>query len=311
MRDISAKLFGLCALCALVACSGGPDGDEATTSPAKSFGLMSVTYTYDRALSAKDADASDLELLTTAQFVRYSALKRGQVERLLALPLDPSKLPAEESCKVEDLTVELEEEGMLDEQAEPANVELLEAGNLRVETGTGAKITLVPKHFPGLLPFISGVVYGEAQSDGVAAASAVLAATEGSEVVGAFSVRAESPALPRVQSIASQPLDAPIVLRKGDPAQLRWEAVRGAENDVLYVEVRMVDAPRDEVLRCRLRENGSFTLPGDLLAELGHNKAGKLQIDLARLRRASFTTSGLERGELRVTARDRVMVELK
>lgn len=299
------------ALVAFIGCSGGPEGDDPAVAPAKSFGLMSVTYTHDRALASTGGESTDLELLTTAQFVRYSALERGQVERLLALPLDPSKLPQEERCKVQDLTVELAEEGMLDDEAELANVELLEAGDLRIETATGAKITLVPKHFPGLLPFISGVVYGEAQSDRIARTSAVLASTGGSEAVGAFSVRADSPALPQLQSVGAQPLDAPISLRRGDPVQVRWQAVRAQESDVLYAEARMVDTQRDVVLRCRLRENGSFTLPGDLLAELSKGKAGKLQIDLARLRRARFETSGLERGELRVTARDRVTVELK
>ncbi|MBW2732364.1 MAG: hypothetical protein JRH20_08200 [Deltaproteobacteria bacterium] len=335
MHSIALKSIGLFALAGLVAC-GQPDVGESTSSSTESFGLMSVTYTHNQALSptfsSSDASSdtvSGLELLTTAQFVRYSALQRGQVERLLALPLDPAKLPAEEQCTLEDLTVELEEEGVLEEEAELANVELLEAGDLQVETASGAKISLVPKHFPGLLPFISGVIYGEAQSDRVLKTSAVLATTRGSEAVGAFSVRAESPTLPRLQSVGAQPLDAPISLRQGDPVELRWQALQGSgsdgsgsdgsgsdgsESDVLYAEARIVDAQRDVVLRCRLRENGAFTLPGSLLSELaraGNTKRTRLQIDLARLRRVYFETSGLERGELRVIARDRVTVELK
>jgi len=140
-------------------CSG-PEGleDGGLEAQKGRFGLVSVSYDHDW------SDSGQALLLTsTAQFVSYTAMDRDQVARVLALPLDPeSDLPSPESCKRYDLSVELFTDEV--DPNKPRNVELLEAGDLRIQTEEGKLVVLAPRHFSWLLPFISGVVYGESQA---------------------------------------------------------------------------------------------------------------------------------------------------
>lgn len=283
---------------------GSEDLPDVGTEAAHSFGLMSVNYTHDWQ-SGTTEQRGELELTTTAQFVRYSALDRPQVSRLLALPLDPATdLPPVDSCKLYDLTVDLGEQSGLDQGSETANVELLEAGDLRVST-SGTSVKLEPRHFPGLLPFISGVVYSEVQSDSARRAGRVSVSASGGETVGAFQVEAASPALPRVEALAGEQPQGEATLRAGDAIDVRWSAST-VRDEVFYLEARYPAAKRDLVLRCTPRDDGRFTIGAPELAKLGAaTKGNKLVVELARMRRSTFAARGLDQGELRVSVRDR------
>jgi hypothetical protein len=307
------RLLAALAMLIGAGCSGEePQGDPSNPS-AHSFGLMSVAYTHDwQADGATGLSQQDLELTTTAQFVRYSALERTQVARLLALPLDPdADLPARDACKLYDLTVDLGEEGGLD-QSETATVDLLEAGDLTVET-SGNKLKLEPRHFPGLLPFISGVAYGEAQSDRAAKSGRVHVSASGGEAVGAFRVDAASPLLPRIHKLAGEGPREP-TLRIDQSLSLSW-ATPTDENrldeDVLYIEARVPSAKRDLVVRCSPSDDGRFTIGASELAKLASKAGQRLVVELIRLRRTYFAARGLDSGELRISVRDRTSLKLR
>lgn len=299
----------LCACLMLVLSAGcsGPEGLEEDASVDASqrgrFGLVSVSYDHDW------SDSGEALLLTsTAQFVRYSAMDRDQVARLLALPLDPERdLPEQERCKVYDLSVDLGDEETLEADLDrPKNVELLEAGDLRIQDETGKTVTLAPRHFPWLLPFISGVVYGEAQATLVKRVSRVKASSEGGEAVGSFSAHIACPALPRLTQIAGQKPANTISVPRSRDLTLRWEtAAEKHTGDVTYVELRYTEGKRDLALRCRPADDGAFVVPRTLLGNLGD---GRVTLELARLQQTAFSANGLEQGELRVTVRDRAVV---
>ena len=302
----------LAAVVALGACSGEEPAGDPSSSAAHSFGLMSVSYTHDSLNSSADG----LELTTTAQFVRYSALERKQVARLLALPLDPdADLPASDHCKLYDLTVDLGEQGL--EPADSATVDLLEAGDLTVET-SGGTLKLEPRHFPGLLPFISGVAYGEAQSDRAPKTGRVFVSTPGGEAVGAFRVDAPSPELPRIRQIAGGTPDREPVLSQSQGLAVSWRPAEEAsrhDEDVLYLEARIPSGKRDLVLRCSPRDDGSFTIAAQELDTLRNNRSKladhRMVVELIRLRRSYFAARGLDSAELRITVRDRTSLQLR
>jgi hypothetical protein len=266
-----------------------------------------------------DHDWSDsgesLLLTSTAQFVRYSAMDRDQVARLLALPLDPERdLPEQEQCKVYDLSVEpLEEAADADADADaeldhPKNVELLEAGDLRIQDESGKTLTLAPKHFPWLLPYISGVVYGEAQASLGKRAARIKASSTGGEAVGSFAAQIGCPALPRLQAIAGQKPTSVVLASRAQDLSLGWQtAAEKQTGDVTYLELRYTKGKRDLALRCRPADDGSFSVPRALIAGLGD---GRVTLELARLQQTGFSASGLDLGELRVTVRDRAQLEL-
>ena len=95
---------------------------------------------------------------------------------------------------------------------------------------------------------------------------------------------------------------AVVGVTKSQPLAVRWTTPAEGIADVTYAELRFTRGKHDLALRCRLRDDGAFDLPPDLLADL----SGKVAFVLVRLRRSYFGATGLERGELRVAARDTV-----
>jgi hypothetical protein len=290
----------------LLGCSGPELEEDASMGGKGRFGLVDVSYEHDWATEG----SGEVLLTTTAQFVRYSALDREQVARLLALPLDPAAdLPSVDQCKIYDLSVDLVAEEAM--ESESGSIELLEAGDLRIQTEDHT-VTLSPRHFPWLLPFIYGVMYGEAQTGAVERVGAVKATADGGEAVGAFSAQVGSPELPRLARVGADAPSGLVVVPRGQPLPLRWSGTlldEGAEfpDDVVYTELRYTKGKRDWALRCRMRDDGAFDLPGGLLTE----GSGKATLEVARLRRSFFTAGGLERGELRVSVRDKVTIQLQ
>jgi len=297
---IQWKLMFLLPLALVMACSGADMLEEdAALGGHGRFGLVYVSYDHDW------AESGDAVVLTsTAQFVRYSAMDREQVARLLALPLHPDRdLPALDRCQVYDLSVDVVAEETL-ENEETGSVELLEAGDLNIQTEERT-VTLSPRHFPWLLPFISGVVYGEAQSSAVEKVSGVKASAAGG-AVGSFTAQVTSPELPRLLQVgAAEP--APLVnVASDEPLAVRWSTAASGGADVTYTELRYTRGKREMALRCRVRDDGAFELPVASLAEL----SGKVTLEVVRLRRSFFDTAGLDNGELRLAVRDTVTIEL-
>jgi len=277
------------------ACAGEPPpGEESNAAQAARFGLISVTYGHNWAETGEG-----MLLSTAAQFVRYSDLNRAQVGRLLALPLDPDRdLPGVDRCRIDDLSVDLK--SSVPTEPESGSLELLEAGDLQVQTPS-RNIRLAPKHFPGLLPFISGVIYGEAEASLVEVAGKVRASSSGGEAVGAFVAQLGSPGLPRLEQVGSSGPSQAIALPRDRDLTLRWQPASDTQiGDVLYLELRFSKGARDQALRCRLADDGSFAIPQPLLTEVG----GPAVLEIARLRRTAFMASGLDQAELRVTVRD-------
>lgn len=282
-----------------VGCSGEPAVEDAGPEQTARFGLISVTYSHDWA-----QDGAGMVLSSAAQFVRFSALSREQVGQLLALPVDPDRdLPALDRCKVYDLSPELAASAGR-EGDEQGSVELLEAGELRVRTATRT-VTLAPKHFPGLLPFVSGVIYGEAEAALVEDAGRVQAISSGGEAVGAFTASVTSPELPRLLAVSGREPGETITLGRDRDLTLRWTPARGADSDLTYLELRFAKGKRDLALRCRVKDDGAFEVPAAQLAEV----SGHVTLEVSRLRRSLFTAGGLDQAELRVTVRDSALLE--
>ncbi len=264
-------------------------------------GLVYVGYEHDW------ADASEASLLTTtAQFVRYSALDQEQVARLLGLPLDPEEdLPALDLCRTYDLSIPPEAEEALVEGS-PANVELLEAGDLQIQAQEKT-ISLMPRHFPGLLPFISGVIYGESQLTMDKQPQQISASSSGGEAVGNFYAQLSTPALPRLTSLGNAQPAAQVTVEGGGPLAVRWRSASPAPEDVTYLELRYTQEKQEVALRCRVRDDGAFSIPRAMLAGV----EGRATLELTRLRRSSFSAAGLDQGELRLTLRDSAALTLK
>lgn len=288
----------------VIGCSGeeGLEGEPSLTQGHR-LGLVHVTYEHDWL----DKNPTGL-LTTTAQFVRYRALDRELVARMLALPLDPHHdLPALDRCSVYDLSIDQAASVALETET-PGTVELLEAGDLEVHSG-GRSVTLLPRHFPGLLPFISGVVYGESQVTRVELAQKVQARTAGGASVGSFQASARIPRLPMITGLAGSGPSARVSLTAGQDLSLRWQPRVSVDVPaVTYLELRHHRGDkRDLALRCQVRDDGAFTVPAARLSGI----RGRVELELVRLASAPFEAQGLDSGELRVAVKDTAELQIQ
>jgi hypothetical protein len=285
-------------------CSGEQPGDGAEASD-RSFGLVAVEFTHD--VDALTATAPEsVEVTTTAQFVRFAAIDRDRVARLLALPLHPRHdLPELDTCQVYEQAPVLSETETDGEGG--GYVDLLEAGELEIDAGT-ERLALEPRYFPGLLPFISGVVYGEAQTSRTQQAGQVLARASGSDAVGSFQVAGMTPD----PLLARPEFDAMTAgSRATAPLELRWNpATTGDSNAAAYVAIGDGSKVSERVLRCRVVDDGSFAVERQLLDEIIGPGTEQLAIEGGRIRQVDFSARGLDGAELRVSSTGRTSLDL-
>lgn len=291
------------------ACSG----EQALGDPSSaggSFGLVAVQFGHDLG-AATPIDPNLLELNATAQFIRYAAFERERVAHLLALPVHPKvDLPELDSCRV------FEQEAVLSEAEADGDadgyVDLIEAGELEVDTGT-ERVNLEPRYFPGLLPFISGVIYGEVQlsrigQPGLVSAGLVSARAAGSDAVGAFRV---SGASPEPVLLEARPEPGQLVSRSANLA-LRWRpAATPRPDDATYFELFDAQRPAERILRCAVRDDGSFSIPAELLGEVALPGSKQLALEGGRLRQFAFSARGLDTAELQLSTNGRTILQLQ
>ncbi len=285
-------------------CSGEEGLDDGSVGVQESrVGLVNVNYEHNWADAHRSA-----QLTATAQFVRYSAMDREQVVRLLALPLDPSHdLPGLDRCQTYDLSIELAEDAAM-ETEQQGYVELMEAGDLEVRA-QDRTLTLLPRHFPGLLPSISGVIYGEAQTTLLSKDThQVDTSSYGGESVGSFAVKVQSPSLPALTRLAGHTPGNNVTLRSGKGLSLVWQPSSAADGqEVTFLELRYSLGKRDQVLRCRLQDDGSFEVPAAGMTDV----RGRVSLGLSRMRRTSFSAIGLQHAELRVSVQDSAILHIQ
>lgn len=290
-------------------CSGepaGPAGDE-TAATAHSFGLLTLRIAPQPGNEpAEPAAGTSLELSATAHLARYRALDPDQVARLLALPLDPQReLPALDECGWFDPTRDADEEDVAhDDEGE---IDLLEAGDIRI-VAPARSLALRPRSFAGLLPFVSGTVYQEAQIN-VAAGfeQPIEISAAGGAAVGGFGLRVLLPALPAVgvaAPVAATSAGGGAASGATPALELRWTVARAAA-ETMYLELQGTERPAGPVLRCNVNDVGRFAVPRRLLDALDPMDTGGVLLEAVRLRRTPFHARGLGEAEVRVIASER------
>ena len=231
---LAAALFAGCA-----ASDGGPDAG------ARSATLVQADVVFS-------SDARGVHLSSQAWFARMRPDAVGRAATLLGVGHDDEI--ALDSCVLVDGAAELDRAFRGDVAT---GVQLLDAGRLQLR-GPSDATTLSRRRYPDLTPEVAGVVYGADDSSRLSleTGATYTLVGEGAEDVGAF---ATSVAAPR----AFPTIDAAVQHRGGD-LELRW-AEAGEVSDPLLVTV---SSGGTRQVRCRVRDDGSFTVGRSLLAEL-------------------------------------------
>jgi hypothetical protein len=275
-----------------VGCSGRDTVRDAGDT-ARALVRVELSYTH-----VPGGTATDVRFDAQARFVRYRAFDTGSVPTILGFADFDSIAP--DSCKVADGTAELDEALAADSVTPTAEVVLLDAGRLEVR-GPIDRAALSPRHYPELVPFVSGVVYG---GDETAPVSLSLGQqyqvySEGGAEVGAFS------------SVVSAPRAFPALtvetLHRGSDLDLRWVTEPGATGggEPLLLEVKWTSRAGTHAVRCRARDDGAFSIPHDAFDALPATSAlTSFTVTATRVARGPLSAPGAGRGELTVALKD-------
>jgi hypothetical protein len=286
MRRLALAIF---ALFSAVGCTGR-DGARDAGDSARGLVRIDLAYTHE-----VGAPSAEVRFDAQARFIRYRAFDSASVPTILGFA-DVDALPVD-SCRVLDGTAELDEALAPDSAGPGAEVSLLDAGRLDVR-GPADRAFLTPRHYPELVPFVSGVVYG---ADDVAPLGLALGQTyqvsgDGGAEVGAFSSLVTAPrAFPNLSADT---------LRRGSDLDLRW-STDGAGAEPLLVEVKWTSRAGTRAVRCRPRDNGFFSVAHTAFDALPPAAAiTSATVTATRLSRAAVAAPGAGRGELTLSLRD-------
>lgn len=278
-------------LFSFTACSVPVTGKDAGES---TLNLVRVDLSYTR--GGGDSVRFDVQ----AHFVRARNFDPSAVPTLLGFP-DFEGVTLD-SCRMYDGTAVLDDalaDGM---QRQTAEVALLDAGHLELH-GTNSRTQLVAHHYPELVPFVSGVVYGtdEGESLPLTLGQSYTIFGDGGEEVGPFQATANAPqSFPELQSP---------VLRRGMPLDLRWSSASGA--DPLLIEVKWSSRSGGRAVRCRVTDDGQFTIGRESFETLPPTgQLGSVTVLAMRVGRGPFEAPGIGRGELAIELRDATALQV-
>jgi hypothetical protein len=291
MRRLTPLLFAL-SLLAGAGCSGRDSVRDAGDST-RSLVRVDLSYTH-----LSGAPAAETRFDAQAHFVRYRSFDPAGVPVILGFT-DYDAIPLE-SCKVSDGTAALDEALGADATPSglPAEVALLDAGRIDVR-GPAERVWLRPSHYPELVPFVSGVVYG---GDDTHPLSLVLGQSyqvsgEGGEEVGPFAATAVSPRA--FATLAVEPL------HRGSDLEVRWTGATEDGGEPLRLEAKWSSRAGSRAVRCRVRDDGEFAMPHEAFDLLPVASAlSSISVTLTRLSRTPLWAPGAGRGELSVELRD-------
>ena len=258
-------------------------------------GLVRVDLSYTHVAGTTTVDP---RFDAQARFVRYRSFDTASVPTILGFA-DFDGVPLD-GCRVSDGTAELDSALAADTVAPTAEVALLDAGHLELR-GPIDRAAFTARHYPELVPFVSGVVYGSDETSPVALGlgQPYQVAGEGGNEVGPFNVTLTAP-----RSFPTLSVD---LLHRGSDLDVRWatDAAPTATAEPLVLEVRWSSRNGTRTVRCRARDDGAFSIPHDAFAELPATSAiSSATVTASRVARVPFFAPGAGRGEVTLALKD-------
>lgn len=292
------RRLGSIAIALVFAATGCGPRDGVRDAGDSARGLVRIDLSYTHTAGAL---AADVRFDAQARFVRYRAFDSASVPTILGFA-DFESLPLD-GCKVANGTVELDEALAADTIAPSAEVSLLDAGRLELRgpPGIGDRAMIGPRHYPELVPFVSGVVYlgDEATPVALGLGQPYQVSGEGGTEVGAFAATVTAP-----RSFPSLML-ATIPFVRGGDLELRWVTEAVPTNEPLLLEIKWTSRAGSRSVRCRVRDDGAFAVPHDAFAQLPPTASiSSATVTATRLQRSGLFAPGAGRGELILALRD-------
>ena len=196
-------------------------------------------------------------------------------------------------------------------------LDLLSVGPITVD-GPARRLELEARRLPDLVTSFSGVIYGTDRSttrtyqrlEYEPGADYTFHAP-GSTSAGGFEVTLKAPKPVRIEAASGKSGSGArdIELRRGRDFKIRWNTPKGTHGAIFF-DVASGYGPDRPRLKCRLEDDGSFTLPGDIVSQLAENTSS-LNASIRRVQSKDIDVPGLQDAEFNLSTVDRLTLHLE
>lgn len=198
-------------------------------------------------------------------------------------------------------------------------LDLLGVGPITVE-GPSQRLQLEERRLPALVEAFSGVVYGTSDRQQAnsslnhldyAAGAPYTFRAPGDRETGGFDVTLRAPERVRLEAVSGRvgSESGDVQLRRGRDLSIQWNG-GGDEQADLFLDLEAGAGPDAPRLKCRLEDDGRFTLPGELLTELAE-ETSRLGMTLRRVESKRVDVPRIEHAEFYLSASDQLTLRLE
>jgi len=285
---------------------------------------VGAIYTEFRSEPAPGADreAMPRRARVHAQFLDVQGLEAGTALAALEIWQEPSSLDRD-TCAI---STDGGSASTRPEQERRFRMQLLDVGPLSVRTG-GRELTLTPRRIPDLSSAYSGVVYGMDRT--LQGAGGPSNATEsltfqpgqpyqfeapGGSGTSGFEASVTAPAPVDIVGISRRSASERLGrLSTKTPVRIEWDTQQSSQSSVGSetadgrdggeVFLTVTGARSGAPLRCRLKDDGRFTLPAELVDEVA-GEAERLTFVMRRVESRDIDVGGLDEMRMTISATD-------
>jgi len=200
----------------------------------------------------------------------------------------------------------------------PMDLDLLSVGSIEV-SGPSRELELEARRLPDVAASFSGVIYGTERSVDPRTETPLAYEpgrrytfrAEGDGSTGGFRASLEAPAAVEIEPRSGEgaPGYFDLALEEGRDFKFRWNDPEAGDGDV-YFDISTGHAPDRLHLQCRLEDDGSFSVPSELVGQLAE-ASSKMRVSLRRVHSSRVDIAGLQRALVTVSAVDHLDVRLR
>ena len=242
-------------------------------------------------------------------FVSYAGLAREEVLHELGVPQILQLQPIDTCVDVHGSAGHPPEVG----GEEQLWVDLLDAGEVGLEVaGRGHRLDC--QYFPDVVAYVSGVTYaGTAELSRWAMRAAerplLRFSGGGSGEVGPFSVERKMPAPLHLYAVGGRRArQGYVAVESEGDLNVRWDQ-RGATDEPVLLSLTRRSFGAVDAVRCVARDDGAFTIPGELRAHLpDHDEPATDRLTARRTTGAEFYARGIDEGWAFLVTEDFVLL---
>jgi hypothetical protein len=286
------------AAAALAACTGQSPRGEGGRPGGAADGIVSegtITAALHRYVENGSSEPFE-QFSITALFPRFRRSAKELVDSLVGGGV-PELYVALDQCAAPAPVVQARPRRIV--AAEGTAIELVDVGDLSVEID-GRRTVLPTQTFPDLLRAIDGVTYAANDDMGVefSPAATYTIHSAGADEISRFDVVLDAPEdLGEITVGGASPAEQVPTLRRGEPIEITWEGA-GGYGDEVFAKITWSNVGLPLSMDCRMRDDGRFTVPGDLTAGMRDPLAtGEAEMTISRVRQTAFRAKGLDSGE--------------